>query len=537
MEKTIIINIGNTIIHIEESAYEFLKIYLNEVKQHFSSHADDLEIVTDIENRIAELLSEQLELQKKQVVDTATVNLVIGQMGRVNDFDTEEMEEEEPVQNTAYHYQNTEKKLYRDMDDRIIAGVCAGIAHYINLEAKWVRLMMVVIAFAGGAGLLVYIILWFIMPKATSRLEKMEMRGEPANLQGFQKNLDEELQAVRERLSEVNNQAKPVLNQFGNFIAEFLEQLGKFLTGTGKVIFKIIAGIIILFGVLFLIALVILTGVVLGFYDGAQFNELPFSLLEDSYRNEVIFAFFITLFIPILALILFSVRVFFNRQPINKMFTYSLLVVWLCGLAVSGYYIAKISSEFKDHAEISQVTELPLLFSYTLDIDNSKYFTKQDSLQLHINSDYKNQIVLDNDDNKMFGSENRVRISLEKSENGKASLTQTYESHGKIFQQALANARQISYKYKVENERIVFNPKFKINEGVRWRGQEVVLVFKVPVGTKLLVNDLTNRYINNYLPDCDLQEHKSDYGIWVMTEDGLKCKYAIDHPEETEHEH
>ncbi|RZK83653.1 MAG: PspC domain-containing protein, partial [Pedobacter sp.] len=204
MEKTIIINIGNTIIHIEESAYELLKAYLNEVKQHFANHADDLEIVTDIENRIAELLFEQLEEQKKQVVDTANVNFVIAQMGRVQDFDMAEEGEEEPVVNTAYQYQITDKKLYRDMDERVIAGVCAGIAHYLNFEARWIRIAAILSVFIGGSGLLVYALLWIIMPKAKSRIEKMEMKGEPANLQGFQKNLDEELLAVKERLTEVN---------------------------------------------------------------------------------------------------------------------------------------------------------------------------------------------------------------------------------------------------------------------------------------------------------------------------------------------
>ncbi|WP_431293956.1 PspC domain-containing protein [Pedobacter sp. P26] len=187
MEKTIIINIGNTIIHIEESAYERLKAYLNEVKQYFANHADDLEIVTDIENRIAELLTEQLEEQKKQVVDSANVNSVIGQMGRVQDFDTTEESEEQPVISNAYQYQYTEKKLYRDMDDRVVAGVCAGIAHYVNADPKWIRLATLLISFVGGFGVLVYALLWIIMPKAKSRVEKMEMKGEPANLQGFQK--------------------------------------------------------------------------------------------------------------------------------------------------------------------------------------------------------------------------------------------------------------------------------------------------------------------------------------------------------------
>jgi phage shock protein PspC (stress-responsive transcriptional regulator) len=185
MEKTIIINIGNTIIHIEESAYECLKAYLNEVKHYFANDADDLEIVTDIENRIAELLTEKLEEQKKQVVDSANVNSIIAQMGSVQDFDTAEEGEQEPVINSTYQHQYVEKKLYRDMDDRVVAGVCAGIAHFVNADPKWIRLATLLISFAGGLGILVYAVLWIIMPKAKSRIERMERRGKqtcPTNI-------------------------------------------------------------------------------------------------------------------------------------------------------------------------------------------------------------------------------------------------------------------------------------------------------------------------------------------------------------------
>lgn len=347
MEKTIIINIGNTIIHIEESAYELLKAYLNEVKQYFANHADDLEIVTDIENRIAELLTEQLEEQKKQVVDSTNVNSVIAQMGKVQDFDTVEEGEEEPVMNSGYQHQYVEKKLYRDMDDRVVAGVCAGIAHYVNADPKWIRLATLLISIAGGFGLLVYAILWIIMPKAKSRIERMEMKGEPANLQGFQKNLDEELQAVKERLGEVNKHAQPIFARLGNFIGEFFEWLGRFISGTGKVIFKIIAGFIVVFGVLFLITLIIGTAAFQGFWDASIYEYFPFSIINEGNRGAILFGAFIVCFVPVLALVLFSIRVAFNKQAINKTLSFALLIIWLAGVAITGYQAAKISSEFK----------------------------------------------------------------------------------------------------------------------------------------------------------------------------------------------
>ncbi|WP_421946117.1 PspC domain-containing protein [Pedobacter sp.] len=524
MEKTIIINIGNTIIHIEESAYELLKAYLNEVKQHFSNHADDLEIVTDIENRIAELLTEQMEEQKKQVVDAANVDFVISQMGRVQDFDAVEEGEEEPVINTSFQPQSADKKLYRDMDDRVIAGVCAGIAHYLNFDARWIRIATFLLAFLGGSGILVYVILWLIMPKAKSRIEKMEMKGEPANLQGFQRNLDEELQSVRERLAEANKHAQPLFTRFGMFVGEFFEWLGRFISGTGKVIFKVIAGFIIVFGAGLLLALIVSTAAFMGFLDSSVYDLFPFSIVSESYRGVILFWAFITLFVPVLALVLFSIRVAFNRQAINKTLSFALLIIWLAGVAGTGYYVAKISSEFKEHAELTQSLDLKSFDTYVIDIDKSKFFSKEDSATYHIDGNDKNRIVVDDFEDHPFRTPNFVRITIEKSE-GAASLSQTYESQGKTFQLALQNAQSINYNFQQRDERLIFNPRFQLNKGTTWRNQEVWVKLRIPVGTKIILKQDAYRYINNYGAwECeDTEKDNNDYSTWVMTEDGLRC--------------
>ncbi|NII85698.1 MULTISPECIES: PspC domain-containing protein [unclassified Pedobacter] len=525
MEKTIIINIGNTIIHIEESAYELLKAYLNEVKQYFANHADDLEIVTDIENRIAELLTEQLEEQKKQVVDSANVNSVIAQMGKVKDFDTVEEGEEEPVINNTYQHQYAEKKLYRDMDDRVVAGVCAGIAHYVNADPKWIRVATVLTFFLGGSGILVYALLWIIMPKAKSRIERMEMKGEPANLQGFQKNLDEELLAVKERLGEVNKHAQPIFARLGNFIGEFFEWLGRFISGAGKVIFKIIAGFIVVFGVLFLITLIIGTAAFQGFWDASIYEYFPFSIINEGNRGIILFGAFVVLFVPILALVLFSIRVAFNKQAINKTLSFALLIIWLAGVAITGYQAAKISSEFKQHAELTQTTDLKAYPVYTINIDKSKYFSKEDSVAYHIDANNRHQIVVDDFEDGPFVSPNRIRIDINKSETGVTRLTQKYESQGKTFQSALQNAQNISYNYVMKDSELIFSPRFQLRKGTIWRNQEVRLNLEIPVGTKLILKQDAYRYVNNYWTwECnDSENDHNDSSIWVMTDDGLKC--------------
>jgi phage shock protein C len=56
------------------------------------------------------------------------------------------------------------KRLYRSRKDRMIAGVCGGLANYFGIDPTWVRLLFVLLFFAGGAAFLAYVILWLIVP-------------------------------------------------------------------------------------------------------------------------------------------------------------------------------------------------------------------------------------------------------------------------------------------------------------------------------------------------------------------------------------
>ena len=134
MNKTIIININGIVFHIEEDAYEVLISYMNQVKKHFGYSADSYEIVGDIENRLAEMFNELLIKENKQVIVLADVTTVTQQMGSPSDF---ELPEEESDENTV----RVDKRLFRDTEDRILGGVCAGIGHYFDLEARWIRLI------------------------------------------------------------------------------------------------------------------------------------------------------------------------------------------------------------------------------------------------------------------------------------------------------------------------------------------------------------------------------------------------------------
>ena len=213
MKKTISINIGGVVFHIEEDGYEKLRDYLGSVQRYFSSFADSKEILSDIEGRIAERFLAKQKLENKQVISLDDVGELIAAMGTVADFEAIDQAEDllsEPLQAASARpqpepsrtpYTNPPKaeafpprdtfageepvprRLYRDLRRKLVGGVAAGIAHYFTVDPLWVRLafLFLVIGLPAGSGMLhegddevagslsglivlVYIAMWIAFP-------------------------------------------------------------------------------------------------------------------------------------------------------------------------------------------------------------------------------------------------------------------------------------------------------------------------------------------------------------------------------------
>jgi phage shock protein C len=73
-----------------------------------------------------------------------------------------------------------QKRVYRSRQDKIVAGVCGGIAEFYNADPVWIRLLAVLLAFASGMGIVLYLVLWIIMPKNPSQKESSDTSAELA---------------------------------------------------------------------------------------------------------------------------------------------------------------------------------------------------------------------------------------------------------------------------------------------------------------------------------------------------------------------
>ena len=157
MKKTFTISLGYSIFNVEEDAYQILKTYLDSIKNYFQKMENDSEIISDFELRIAENFSSKLS-SGKQYINLIDVKEVIQIMGSLDDFKEiyDDLEDESFKEN-----ENTKGKLYRDSSNRVIAGVCSGIAQYFKIDPIIVRTIFFI---AAPLQLLVYIILWIGVP-------------------------------------------------------------------------------------------------------------------------------------------------------------------------------------------------------------------------------------------------------------------------------------------------------------------------------------------------------------------------------------
>lgn len=175
MKKIININLSGRVIPIEDSAYEKLQAYIESLRRYFASEEGRDEIINDIESRVAELMNEKTRKGSSAISDQ-DVEEIIASMGRVEDFETVEEEsikaesakQQSYGQQYAYTQTNTYRRergrLYRDSSDKILGGVCSGIANYLDIDPAIIRILFAIISFGGGFGFLAYIILWIILP-------------------------------------------------------------------------------------------------------------------------------------------------------------------------------------------------------------------------------------------------------------------------------------------------------------------------------------------------------------------------------------
>ena len=515
MNQTVTVNISGIVFHIEVDAYEELKNYLNKIRSYFNNSEECEEIMTDIEARIAELFNQKIS-STNQVIREKDVEEVIAIMGKPEQYITDDEEETEAPKtgNTGY----TNKRIFRNPDDRIVGGVASGLAAYFGMDALWIRLFFV-IAFFIGFGFLLYIILWIVMPEAKTASDKLQMRGEPINIQNIGKTFQDEANRINEQLknADTGKFARKAESAFESFFSFFLQLLKGFF----RVMGKIIGVVFLIVGVFWLVALL---GMLIGSetifsitsdgifsIESTEFFNLIF-VSEDQFLLALTGAV-LTIGIPIVAIIYAGIKLLFKIRS-HYSVGIGLFVLWVVGIAISGMVGIKMGTEFTNHESVT--------VSETIGNNATDYFI---SAETAINpgkgilEDRYSLISLDNDSIYM----NDIQMDIVKSENDSMELEVIKYSNGHSRKDALTNAKSISYIYSIHGDSLFFNNYIATLKEHKIRGQQVKIKLYLPVGKSIYLDKSLKRIIHDVDNVTDTWDHDMLEKKWVMLEKGLTC--------------
>lgn len=530
MKKTVTINISGIVFTIDEDAYEVLQNYLNTIKSYFNDSDGQQEIMSDIEARIAEMFHEKVN-EKNQVININHVNDMMEIMGKPEDFidDETKAESEQKHYSKTYYTNNKNKRLFRDKDNNVIGGVCSGIGYYFGFDPLWLRLAFAIAFFVFGSGFLFYLLLMIIIPEAKTAAEKLEMKGEPVNIDNIGKTIEEEMEGVKQRFNKFANEARN--KQHSEKFKSFFDKAFGFIFNLLQLIFKtfgkIIGGIFMSIGIFLLILIIgmlLSDGESIISWTSEGINTFSFndwsSVIFGSETNILVVSIGLLLFIgvPAVAIIYGGIKLLFGMKHevkgIGAIFTF----LWIVGVIITIYSGVSLTNNFKAEDEVVDKVVLNELSSDTL-----KLTLKNDIFDVPKRKRYniRKNFLMNIDNEKIRLGTPLFTIKQTDEDTVYFEIIKT--SKGSNTKEARQMAKAIEYNYSISANSLALDAYYSFNIDNLWRNQELGLVLYIPQGKSIYLSEEMERIIydidnvsNTYDPDMVGK-------TWTMLEPGLTC--------------
>lgn len=549
MNKTININLGGFFFHIDEIAFQKLRRYLDSISRSLSDDPQGKnEIISDIEARISELLSEKIT-DARQVVNESDIDEVIKVMGQPEDY----ADAEEGYANENRSYQRTSsrstsgKKLFRDGDDKFLGGVASGIAHYFNVDTVWIRLAFILLAFSGFS-IITYIILWIVVPQAETTAEKLQMEGEHVNIDNIEKKIREEFNNVSETIKnsasdisskikdgasdvsqKVNDGFKKGSRKTKSGFQDFLDTLGSIILTIFKIFGKFI-GVILIF-----VAAVTIISLIIGAFSigSLEFigidNDLvmypPFFYDSMMPHWLLTLATFLVVGIPFIILFVLGLRILSsNVKQFSKATSLTLLGIWLAALLSLVFTGIEYGTTRAANGYSIEKKDLSFVANDTIRLK----MTKNDTLNYQHNyrrgNDFK--IVFQNEIKKSFSSD--VNVDIERSETAQAYIQIRKESEGRNSQNANKNAGDIEYNFKIIGNEILLDSYFLSKYKDILKDNDIYVTLYLPDGVTVYFDNSTKNYLYRVGNTTDTYDREMAKHFFTMTEEGLHSQELKD---------
>jgi phage shock protein PspC (stress-responsive transcriptional regulator) len=578
MKQVININFQGRVVPIEVTAFDTLKEYTDSLRNYFANEEGRDEIINDIESRIAELFQERLKAGATCITD-GDVEAIIKSIGRPVDFDEAagttpadtgaQQEEQRQSAGTA----TGTKRLYRDENNKVLGGVCAGLANYFGIDPVVVRIIFVVLLFAGGIGflpyiifwvavpssatkviggsrkkffrdpddkivagvcsgignyfginpwiprvlfllpfisiafrwgnwgfydfpsfvnfsispgsLIIYIILWLVVPEAATTTEKLEMKGEKVDMNSIKNSVMEEMKGVGQRVGKAGA-------EMGAFAAEKGQQMGAELGKVAKKGGTSLGDVIALLAKGFAYFIVGIVGISLVFalfgMAIAAIGVFPLKdyLLQDGWQQVLAWGtllFFVA--VPIIGIITWIIRRIAKIKHNSKLVRWSFASLWVLGWICFIGLITAVGRDFRGTS--ANIPNPPEVYLANPTVNKLELTTNMPYERHYRNRFFRIEPFGSFGDGDTMFLRN-VTVFIEKATNDSFKVTMAKYASGPNRAKANAIAEKIQYEM-VQKDSILLLPKgIPISQTEKFRNQHVVLVVYVPVGKKIKVN-------------------------------------------------
>jgi hypothetical protein len=525
MNKILNINLGGYAITIDDDAYEYISAYLDNIRNRFSESEGRDEIVHDIEMRLGELIHNSMG--NRTIVMLPDVQAAVQVMGQPEDFGGEPAATSNAGSKSKRSPRNaairTGKRLFRDEEDTVVAGICSGLAAYVGMgDPVWMRLIFVLLTFlSAGFWIPAYLLLWILVPPARSAADRLAMRGEPANVDNIAREIEEGFERLSNRVNEFGAGNKKKGSTPGNAaISAGVSAIGQIFAFVLRFLarFGVALGIFIAVVVFLSFALVWVVSI-FGVFTAAPYLEYisPFS---DGATWLGLTNIFFLVSIPLLGLCLTFTRALFKvRTP--AWLSAVLGIFWSLNLVLAFILGGSAVKEYWQGGFVKQRIDLSNVNSDTLHISAADLHYDEDNPHWWgIHSEGVNI-----DDTRMH-IKGLSTVLVKQSSTGRFECNQVIRSRGSSILNAEENATIVEFSPNLQGNTLTVPIGFSIPKGKRYRGQEVKLEISVPVGKYIIFGDGIFEFARSTeYGDEGEGPYIRDYPnrLFLMTEKGLVC--------------
>lgn len=509
------ITLQNQVFYLEEDAHQHLTRELEKIKKQPANDEEYHIVEKDIFFTFKGLIGES-----KEVITLADVKSVLNDIQGV-----ETIEDADVIENYVEDDKKSSRKksatgdapgykrLYRDPRNFVLGGICGGLGAYFRIDPIWFRLLFIILLLAFGTGPLIYILLWFIIPKARTKEQIAEMHH--GKTPPFRNHARREYNEMKTNIKNPGNPDRP-----SEVAGEVVYNTGSFLGGLARVFLALIGFGLVVGGIITFLSIF---GIFI-FEDTIIdniFTEASFSLRDifnamwsGADAMVILICLAIAIGIPVLTVFIVGLKMIFGIRANNRVVAVFAIVVWILSVTMLSFMFGFEGQHFANEGVIKNTITLPkgktgdtlYLYINHADLDELKKRTHY--------AEIENFGFYFNKDGSRFHGKPILKIN--RSNNDETSITITRYARGRSLRMAEKNADNIQYHWNANDSAIFFDPYYSTRPEEPFRASYVKIELNIPGDKTVFISEKLPVIMKQYQDDLQISSYQMAGKMWKI---------------------